>query len=761
MVPNTQVASIDVKSKDDDEEEIMEEVMIESARNPEEEKPLAVDDMEQQKMEEDEQEQEHASEAAKETTKTATGAVSPGSPFKNQQQQQQQQRRKKRGLLVVSGIGICIVIAVLVALLPDWNNDNITNDSSASSSSSSSTVMNSSENQEKATATVNDGGDRISGSFFKSTIDSPFEAQLPLFSADSITEAYTSRQEVERDLRNLARLYLNKFIMDNIRYGGGSYIGDGGVPEIMPISAEQDVAREPIPESSTASASSAAADDGGADDAFADVDDFGTYQQEQGVVRSDIVKSNGLHVFAASDDKILVLSLDGQLVNTVAMPPVELPEGGDIQPQPVEPGLPTSSFNEDGTATTNSVGTESASASEPVAEARSSVIAPWDPKPYIQSLILDSTNNQLIAVVGGYGTSYYYGRPYATTNTEDSTLYLPPIISESKQSKIIVYSIGDTGDLTELSQRTVDGNHINSYSVESNIHIVMKSNLNIWPYLNEPIQRWQSEFKGMNDEEYRIAAIQKSETLIDDFVNAVLDVVTVDDNIMLSRLTVFADSLPAVDDSNEEQMSDLPFYYADVLPNSITQVISFDSGIVESGKELAISASTTMQPGSWGYVYATTDWLWVADQGWSWVEEEQAHAQKTMLQGFRLNGPSSSLAAAGSVPGSLLSQFAVDFVSGDDDTSGDFIRVATTLNFGWRDWDRPVSETDNIERSRTKNQIIILQVPTSGKELIRRGDVEVGKPNEVRNRQAKEHCWYDIAILVFSFFCPASYSVLG
>mmetsp|Transcript_4468 Transcript_4468/g.11204 ORF Transcript_4468/g.11204 Transcript_4468/m.11204 type:complete len:465 (-) Transcript_4468:2-1396(-) len=82
MAPNTEVSSIDVKSKD--EEEGMEETMIESAKNPDEEKPLA-DDMEQQKMED---EQGQAPEAAKETKTTE---VSPGSPS-NQQQQQQQRR---------------------------------------------------------------------------------------------------------------------------------------------------------------------------------------------------------------------------------------------------------------------------------------------------------------------------------------------------------------------------------------------------------------------------------------------------------------------------------------------------------------------------------------------------------------------------------------------------------------------------------------------------------------------------------------------
>lgn len=228
----------------------------------------------------------------------------------------------------------------------------------------------------------------------------------------------------------------------------------------------------------------------------------------------------------------------------------------------------------------------------------------------------------------------------------------------------------------------------------------------------------------MDDEEYKISAMAKSEKLIDDFVNAMLEL-----DVSLSRISVFTDSLP--DDAGT---SERPFFYADVLPNTITEVLSFDVETVEPGSELSLSSSSTLQPGSWGYVYATKDWLWVADQGWSWIQEEMSYADKTMLLGFRLNGPSTSLAAAGSVPGSLLSQFAIDFVSSDD-ANEDFIRVATTLDLGWRFWGAPVSSAFDAESegvSRTKNQVIILEVPSSGKELIRRGSVELGEPNEVR-----------------------------
>jgi plastocyanin len=191
------------------------------------------------------------------------------------------------------------------------------------------------------------------------------------------------------------------------------------------------------------------------------------------------VKSDGVYIFTASEDKILVLDLDGQLLKTVSMPPVEIPfdPNGQVKPGDTVEFVPseqadTSAFNSSG----------SASSTTTTAEARSSFIPPYNPKPYIQAMLLDSTNQRLVAVVSGYGINYYYygGYPEATTSSGDTSVFFPPIVSDSKQTKIIVYSIGEGGELTEVSQKTVDGNHVNSYSVGSNIHIVTRTYLNVW-----------------------------------------------------------------------------------------------------------------------------------------------------------------------------------------------------------------------------------------------------------------------------------------
>merc|ERR1719410_1650537 len=51
-------------------------------------------------------------------------------------------------------------------------------------------------------------------------------------------------------------------------------------------------------------------------ESFEGVDDFETYQHEAGVVKNDLVKSNGAHVFAASGNHIKIWDLEGNLFAT-------------------------------------------------------------------------------------------------------------------------------------------------------------------------------------------------------------------------------------------------------------------------------------------------------------------------------------------------------------------------------------------------------------------------------------------------------------
>mmetsp|Transcript_656 Transcript_656/g.737 ORF Transcript_656/g.737 Transcript_656/m.737 type:complete len:167 (+) Transcript_656:1138-1638(+) len=158
---------------------------------------------------------------------------------------------------------------------------------------------------------------------------------------------------------------------------------------------------------------------------------------------------------------------------------------------------------------------------------------------------------------------------------------------------------------------------------------------------------------------------------------------------------------------------------------------------------LNISKSLVLQSGNTGYVYATDEWIWVTDQSWAWNLEKGEYMEQTRLLGFRLEGATSTFGVIGSVPGSLLSQFSIDFVT-DKDKDKEYIRIATTQNLfqrGW--WGAPVpvvmpdifmvdeeeevedegveevaeepstfeAKEDPMDESRTKNQIIILEIP--------------------------------------------------
>merc|ERR1711933_342734 len=64
-------------------------------------------------------------------------------------------------------------------------------------------------------------------------------------------------------------------------------------------------------------------------ESFRDVDDFKTYQHEAGVVKNDLVKSNGAHIFAADGNRIKIWDLDGNLFETTEITSVS-PENNYI-----------------------------------------------------------------------------------------------------------------------------------------------------------------------------------------------------------------------------------------------------------------------------------------------------------------------------------------------------------------------------------------------------------------------------------------------
>lgn len=592
--------------------------------------------------------------------------------------------KKNKSIVFVGVIVLLAVAAVLIALIPDWGKDGSTSDAMTQAGNVSST----------GTPTV-----QQQSAFFEST-DGPISFKLPLMSSN-VTTPYTSIEDARVDVEQLARFIANRAITDGMSYNLGY------PPETAPVTDE-----------GTEADKGQTAESSPGDASFGGVSDFDTYEHEAGVVKSDFVKSNGELVFAAVEDRIHVWNIQGKLLSTTILPPLNVTYNPNDPPIIVDGDNSTTSVNSTTTETEDSA----------TASVRSDIW--WNPKPYVQALLLSTDGTRLTALVGGYGMELVQALPS------------PPVIYDYLATRIIVYDIVG-GNLTVVSQTDINGYHRNSYSVGDDVHVVTGAGLDTYTYLVDPLSPWNPAFAGMTIEEYAAAAIALAEKIIPEFVEKILALYTVNGEIVLSRLSVFSSSISG------DTEADLSVIGSGIV-SAITEVASFDMMTLSASGDLGISRSATMQPGGWGYVYATPDWIWVADQGYNWVEKDQTYLQETFLVGFKLMaGATSSFSVIGKVPGAIINQFAVDFVN---DNGAEFIRVATTLTFNWGWWAEPMpidtvaggSEGQNtttssnatIPPSRTKNEIFILEVPADDGSpddnvLLQRGSIEVGKKDEV------------------------------
>jgi len=595
---------------------------------------------------------------------------------------------------IVPGLALLVVAAVLIACIPDWNEQDDKNQGT--------TI------QHESTLLDHVEGQKDSQILFFESSKGPFDVKIPLFSS-RVTEGYNSTDELKKDLYQLAGFLLNDAITSNQDAGEFSYgYSDGG--DMMQPTAENEKGDV---------AETAAAPSGGSG-ALENVDAYETNNQEFSIDRADVVKSDGSLVFAAYTDYLLVWATDGpEIITKIQMRPLNITDyynGPRIEPMP----MPMDTTTENSAAEAD-VG-DAATSEKVSASARSWM---WTPKPRIEALLIHE--NRLTVVISGYGMENVQNLGYI------------PILYEYLGTRIQVYDIND-GDLQLVAETDVNGGFRNAYSVEENVYVVTQSNLNTWEHLLAPVQRWQPYFIGLDDDAYlRNVTALADEDLVNAFIDRLLAELQVNGEIDLARLSVFSDAIS--EDHADESL------YMGGIANAITQVISFDMTMSSStvktngvGKLLP-QVSGTFHPGSWGQVYAMGSMIIVADQGWSWIEADGKAAQKTYLVCFRLDGPSSTHAMVGSVDGSLLNPYSLDYV---EKSEGSYVRIATTQTF-WTPWfgimegdmmttaEEPDTE---VVESNTINQIIVLRVPsttdTSGDHVLEQvGSLQLGEPNEV------------------------------
>ena len=541
-------------------------------------------------------------------------------------------------------------------------------------------------------------------------IDSPFEIEDSFFSLNA-TESYASIEDLRKDIEVLAKTFANTIILEEANRFQRNGLGERFTGTSTPTSGSSEEETEEESEETTSFFETSREVDITASVAtartrsFEKVNDFDTYQQEAGVASEDLVKSDGEYVFLGSGNSIEVWDIEGNFFGTTTIQSV----------WPANNGRRTEEFEDFHNSN-------------------------CDNSNHIEALHMNKEKRKLTVISNDYCISNFLGMTVAD-----------PIIDDSSTTRITIFSI-DGSSLTEISHTHVDGYHANSYAVGPNVHVVTKTRLRTTAFINGHLYRYN--FHNMNrvqdsqvltNEEYVAVAKRRAEEIMPEFVDKVVDFVTEGDEIILSRVVGFRNS---VDDYS-----------------SVTQVSSFDLSNVSGVDDIELHASKSMtfQAGSQEYYFATDEWIWVSHLKYVRGPLKMEYFEETMLLGFRLDGASSTFAAVGSVPGHLLNEFSIDFVKDEDK---EYVRVAVTEFFNnfeddWT-WSQTTETTSDDEtESRTLNQIIILEVPKVEDDsqtihtLEQLGSVSVGKKHEVSTQQHDVNLYtikaFAYKILSFSF----------
>jgi len=549
-------------------------------------------------------------------------------------------RSFKIGIAVWSLIAIALIVGLSVGL---------TRPSSSSSSAST-------QNQSNGTST----GDSSSPPVVQFTSTGrAFNVTMNLLSP-SVLEGYDNEGELKADLDQAIRFYINTFIEEQILYGRMSTIDE---PQFSDDSVE----------SSPAGASGGAASAAGKTD-------YNTNNQNEGVDEADYIKSDGIHVFAAYDDVVVVWeAATGKFVTNYTLPALE-PSSDNIF-----------RFVEGDKAS-------NASASD-------STFVPWVPKAWISRMSLE--DGKLILFVSGYGPEVVKKKNIT------SSCY------DAFATRIMVFDASKP--LVLITQEDVQGTFQDARAIGNNIHVVTNCGFNLWT-LTESAAFWNDEFVNMTDSQYRTAAAKKVEPLIEPFVELMVADINAHGPAKIPKVSLwgsrFGNNTAAVERANSGGAI-----------QAFTSLISFSVANLEG--DLQLSSAGACTPSSWGYTYSVDGWIVIATQGWEWNEELGGTGQSTHLLGFSVNGISASPALLGSFPGYITSQYALSIYDG-------YLRVATTIETWFSDLPTviepanstnatssgngtsttPVSVSWPEPLTTVKNQVIILKIPAADGDVL-------------------------------------------
>ncbi|MEP3482461.1 MAG: beta-propeller domain-containing protein [Fuerstiella sp.] len=284
------------------------------------------------------------------------------------------------------------------------------------------------------------------------------------------------------------------------------------------------------------------------------------------------------------------------------------------------------------------------------------------------------------------------GRLTVISSTDShSTIYA---LSEStpatstNQTRLTVFDISDASQPTVIDETIVDGQFDSARAVGNSVYLVVRNNrlsylpdLNIVPIQNEFLAtnlsfNWRYETR----QEYvdRVTSITNERIPPSIYQRSTQDGPT-QQFVRLGWLEEFNSSVS-------------------IQPEALVSVLKFDLEHLESGVEDVISHRTS----SFGqtFTYATADALYLSSQQYQFATRittfpldvlRVADVPTTLIQKIDLTGDTLRIAATGTIPGAVESQFSLDEHNG-------YLRVVTTTGFGssQNDWANHLFVLENV-----------------------------------------------------------------
>lgn len=427
-------------------------------------------------------------------------------------------------------------------------------------------------------------------------------------------------------------------------------------------------------------------------------DSFGTNNQVQGVDEADIVKSDGTNVYSAYGDKLVVWNVDGELLSETTIP-TDDDNGVDICEKKFKIWNSTSEcYSQDSHGGWYHYRQR---------ERKASIAFPSPSEPIkIASLLLHEGKLTVIAT-----TSY-------KLNTSTSKL------ENERNTRLFMYDVSDANlptdgsALTLIARKDLHGKYQTARSIGSYSHVVSSSSLATRSHLDEYLYPWSKEYAGMNETEYRSAALEVARNKTAIFASDLTEELAQlfgNDCSKLAKIAVMLREQTSDTDTDGDAM--LPSFTDSSILKSLTQVHSFDMNqqsfvqtkMANSYPKIGTTSSGIFFPTA-SYttnVYASSEKLVVSGEAYT-QDADGEWNERTVLLVYGLEEDSSIPQAVGEVPGSLLNQFSMDHNKVDD---VDYLRVATT---SWAKWGLVNGTWGQTESS--ESQITVLKIPNDSED---------------------------------------------